>query len=404
MKKTVFLIVFCILFSVLTVYSQNTKSDVARTKIFTCANQESIVKEECVVASDMVEGKENYILCIKSGTEGKYSYLINGKKYADVVPFSAKLSPDGNQWSYIKKFKEEYLVVINGKEYGPYKDAFNNLLKSSSVSFSANGKWGFFAKKTDDNYIIMIDGKEQGVFTNVTSFSYCYDGSTWGYIAEKDGVYSIVINGKKAGGTYTRGNFLVFSSDGKKWAAIIEEGTQSVNKYLILNNNEKFGPYYKIYPYPLFNGQNWACGINDNEVISIIVNGKKFLRYKDQVDKLTISQNGDNFAYSKEEGSNKKMFLNGKSIGLWGDIYSFYFILDDSNNWVYNAMRSLDFGKDIGANCIVTSSGEEIDRTAFHLVVAKSRKNIYWLSSDDNSVTFFLNKKEIKYEELEEYY
>jgi WD40-like Beta Propeller Repeat len=137
-------------------------------------------------------GKGSHYEIIMDGVEGpkidNLIFNISGALYRAEsgwvnMPIPVIFSKDGAHWAYMAKQGDEYVVMLDGKEFarGPINP--RNLASSLNLTFSANGQHIFWSDgDAQGNYVIVVDGKPGPAMRTVPQLVLSPDGNHYAYI------------------------------------------------------------------------------------------------------------------------------------------------------------------------------------------------------------------------------
>ncbi|MBN1241320.1 MAG: hypothetical protein JXA15_01285 [Spirochaetales bacterium] len=152
----------------------------------------------------------------KGGESRVVDVIIQGKK---VASFPAEfdwgdftMSDDGSSWALSTTRGEETTLRVDSKSYGPYRHLKFN------PEFSPDGKhWIFAAELDPESYVIVADGKQYGPFKGFDFLRPAGSKSPWfASVMKASGAGAFLVNGKEYGPYGWIGQVFV-SSDGEVW-------------------------------------------------------------------------------------------------------------------------------------------------------------------------------------------
>jgi len=205
-----------------------------------------------------------------------------------------------------KAIGNEYLVV-NRKRFGPYEHVRDPL-------FSLSGKKWAAAVRRDNQIYLLLNGKEHGPFLTVSQIEFSEVENVCTCHCITDQGKWLLIGSEQLFGPYESISGPYFSPNGKRWGADIEKKKW----YGFMVDGIEYGPFtYQLGFMPRFSrdSQHWFVtldsGYEDNPH-SFILDGVKYGRFK-LINYFFMEDNKFIALYKK--GGVKYIFLDGHTIG-----------------------------------------------------------------------------------------
>ncbi len=176
-----------------------------------------------------VENRIGYI----ADKENDFLVVIDDKEYPGYNGACClKFSPNGKYFAYIAQDKNKQFVALNGYSMQPY-DMIDII---SGVLFSPDSRTAaYVAKNNSENSVrLVVNGKGSPPFDSITEIVFSPDSRTIAYIASKDKNY-FVVRGEVKQGPYDKAEGLTWSSDSVRLAYIAIKDAQ----FLVIDNDLK---------------------------------------------------------------------------------------------------------------------------------------------------------------------
>jgi len=140
---------------------------------------------------------------------------------ANPMPEVFEVSADGTSIGFIASRGEEWFVLANGKQFGPYQGC-------TGLSLSPEGSRVTFLATRGDGWFMVVDGEEQ-TSHSFQSLSFSPDGQRLASVIKRDNRFRALIDGAE-GKDYDRIEppGIRFSADGKHTAYLAVDGTDRV--------------------------------------------------------------------------------------------------------------------------------------------------------------------------------
>ncbi len=130
------------------------------------------------IIMDGVEGPriDNLIFNISGALYRAESSWVN-------MPIPVIFSKDGAHWAYMAKQGDEFVVMLDGKEFARGPINTRNLANSLNLTFSANGQHIFWSDDdTQGNFVIVVDGKPGPPLRTLPQLVLSPDGNHYAYV------------------------------------------------------------------------------------------------------------------------------------------------------------------------------------------------------------------------------
>lgn len=237
-----------------------------------------------------------------------FLYSAGGKIYAkinsdDLGPFlgenadNYQLAVSENNFIFSYEEASGWKINANGKIYGPYADAPDNLT-------AADSGWGFSYYDTDDIGRLVVNEKEYGPFGDYEIFGIQIANSHFGFEYGNEENNYINIDGKQYG-SFEEEEDLQIAGDNVGFS-YLKDGKLHYNV-----NGAEYGPFYF-------------------ETLSI---------GGDSIYQLKISEDGWSFSYQKEKDGKWFVNVNGKEFGPYESIEIFPEISKNNFGFVYEKKK-----------------------------------------------------------------
>ena len=169
--------------------------------------------------------------------------------YGGLLP---RFSPDSTRLAYVAQKGNQWFVVVDGQERGPYQAIMTGdlvrgkpliLADVSPILFSPDSQRLVFVAQKENQWFLVIDGVEtllpydSVVFSSLT---FSPDSQQFAYIGEDEGKRFLVINGEEQT-AYNQISYFDFSPDGQHIAYAALKGTEWV---AVIDGKE--GPPYEF--------------------------------------------------------------------------------------------------------------------------------------------------------------
>ncbi|MDD3794195.1 MAG: hypothetical protein PHI37_05250 [Candidatus Gracilibacteria bacterium] len=247
-----------------------------------------------------------YFYCGKK--DGKWYAIINGLKGEpfDGIYDGLVLHPSvGDEYSYIGiSGKNKYLIKDGKKIDISFTD---DIIYDSFQYIPNSNKIMFFASSNGKKYIVVdgIKGEEfDNLYISIQDFGivgvyFSKDGNNYFYFGKKDGKWSLIKNTNKIltfDADYIENDF-ISSSNGEKYVFTFLKGN---NTYYLVSNGIISDKNSKLIVKPVLDDfNNMAYVTKNNNVISLIINGKTIKTYGDEGEFYNIKYNSkdNSFVY-----------------------------------------------------------------------------------------------------------
>jgi hypothetical protein len=163
------------------------------------------------------------------------------KKFDQVWPATVVFSPDDKHCSFIARRKADQFLIVDGREYGPYRqfkgverkteslwDLFASAGNPNPVEFSPTGeRFGHVATRPDGSLGWLVDGKAGGAYEEMREIVFSPAGKHWAALAFKKGKYCFVVDGVEHGShdLLLIGTRLVFDGE-DSFYALVKDGEE----------------------------------------------------------------------------------------------------------------------------------------------------------------------------------
>ncbi len=144
---------------------------------------------------------------------GKYTcFFSDGSKYGPFDYIYGPFFAANGSWAFTGSKGETTVIVINGKQYGPYESA------DLPVFSPDGGKWSFIGRKGENSVLYTSDGKNYGPFQYLYTPSYSQNGAAWGFWSSKKDKWTLTVSDGSSFGPFDNGgDGIAFSPDGASW-------------------------------------------------------------------------------------------------------------------------------------------------------------------------------------------
>lgn len=273
----------------------------------------------------------NYVV-----VDGNKSKLISDGMYGNAS--NLQFSPDSKHFAYWvekeggydaaqKNYLSKKYFVIDGQEQNIDKTA-----DPQSLVFSPDSQHYSYIINEAKSFWIILDGKQQGPYEEAYGFVFSPDSQHYDYVAKKDGKFFNVYDGKKQK-EYFALYYPTFSPDSQHFAYLADDtGGQKEKLFLVLDNNE-----FRNYEYiGIINfspdSQHVADFGSDGKSRFVIVDGKIESNFPPYIlSGMVFSHNGDSVAYMAEDGERFAIVINGKKEESHDLVEGFSFSPDDKH-------------------------------------------------------------------------
>jgi hypothetical protein len=137
-------------------------------------------------------GKGSHYQIIMDGVEGpkidNLIFNVAGDLYRAEsawvnMPIPVIFSKDGAHWAYMAKQGDQYVVMLDGKEFARGPINARNVGTSLNLTFSANGQHIFWSDDdAQGNFVIVVDGKPGPATRTLPQLILSPDGSHYAYV------------------------------------------------------------------------------------------------------------------------------------------------------------------------------------------------------------------------------
>ncbi|HEX6885066.1 MAG TPA: hypothetical protein VF530_16955 [Planctomycetota bacterium] len=223
-----------------------------------------------------------------------------------------EISSDGSRVGFVAQRGEEWFVVVDGQELGPYENV-------AGLSLSPEGSRVAFLASRGEGWMMVIDGKEQPG-EGMQSLSFSPDGKRLASILRREGRTFAQVDGQEGPAYDSIAEPGVrFSHDGQHWTYLAETGGE---QRVVLDGQE--GPTFRrLGKTPLAfvpNGPGVMYSIRRGEREALVINGQEGPAVK-SYRTLTFSPDGLRYAYAAELDTDRWIVVvDGERYGPGGKL------------------------------------------------------------------------------------
>jgi WD40 repeat protein len=327
---------------------------------------------------------EDYYMVVDGEEKGPYEEVY----YSNIVEFS----PDSDCLAYAIKREEKLYVIVDEKEYGPYDDVSFGISSNffNDSIFSSDGSIFAFGARSGDKYFAVINGNEGTEYDALHAMVISKTGKKIAYIASTENTTFMVIDGKE-GEVYDELSRAVFSPDESRVAYIASRG----NDHFVVLDGQEGKNYRDIGQILAFSpdSKNIVYSTIADNSIYMVVNEQETGPFF-QIDKPVFSPDGSHIAYTAQD-------LNGWMV-----------VVDDEKGEYYHdiTIDSVVFSPDSSRIAYVaqTVSGEELKESGEQLTEAETSYDRFVVVTDGeagkeyrgigmNSLTFSPDSTKVVY-------
>lgn len=364
-----------------------------------------------------------------------------------IVPGSFKISPDGMRYAYVVTDKNEYKVILDGKEHQTYQDVVNlyftpdgnhlvyiakrgnkyflvydgiegkgyDSINASSFSISADSKRYAFIGKIGDKYLVVTETGEGKTYDEIGAdlIGFSPDSLSLAYTGRVGDKWILVINGQDSK-AYDGIRNLVFSPDSKRIAAVVRVG----NAFVVSVDSEAGPTFALVKPESLVFSP-------DSQQIGYIAadQGREFVVINHQVGKaydriisnqIAFTQDGSKTAYAAQLQETQFIVADGVEGSTYAAVMETPPVFNPNGKLAYAAFTGthwkvvldgveqtgyLSIGKD---SLLFNNRGSRLAYTAktadgAWVVVVDGMAGRYYDAIGQNSLTFSPDGKNVVY-------
>jgi len=123
-----------------------------------------------------------------------HSTDVGAKLQAEFINNQGGFSGDGRHFGYVARQGDQWYVVVDDKEYGPFRSVMG-------FTFAGNGggkyHFGFVAIRNRGDMSMIVDGKERAGFESLSMPSFSADGNHLAYFAIPKGKHTVLVRDDK---------------------------------------------------------------------------------------------------------------------------------------------------------------------------------------------------------------
>jgi WD40 repeat protein len=202
-----------------------------------------------------------------------------------------EISTDGSRVGFVGSRGEEWFVVIDGKETGPFE-------KCIGLSFSPEGGRAAYLASRGEGWVMVVDGEERPG-GGLQSLSFSPDGKRLASVLRRDGQSFALVDGQAGKGYETiEEPGIRFSHDGRHVAYLAKVQGENV---VVLDERES-APFKRLGKLALAfipNGSDVLYSIRRGEREALVIAGQEGPTVK-SYRSLTFSPDGEHYAYAAE--------------------------------------------------------------------------------------------------------
>jgi hypothetical protein len=343
----------------------------------------------------VLAAKGSHYQVIMDGVEGpkidNLIFNITGQQYRIETlwvnqPIPVIFSKDGAHWAYMAKQSDEFVVMLDGKEFARGPINMHNQGTSLNLTFSANGQHIFWSDDdAQGNYVIVADGTNGPAMQTLPQLILSPDGSRYAYVNHnRDGTGAwAVVDGRQVNYfgdilQYTARNMLISTMS-----------TPDNNTIFLLNGKPEIKAYSFNQKWFSDDGKQLALLITPQSGVPsfLSVNGKTVPGTQGlNVEKVYFSPDGNHYAALCDTKTGAKfMIIDGKK----GDEYpsisqQYYYSIGNDMHWRYVTWTG---NKSIFDDLQPPVPGFTADSSKF-VYVANSNGRQFLVINDDESDAF----------------
>jgi len=259
----------------------------------------------------LMSQKDRYAVIV--GESGKNKKVLKSFKQFNGIRGELRFSPNGKRLAYLAytrggytQSEAECFLVLDGKELHKYSDVFMFGFKFSPDSKRYAFIAGAYAYGKKNKNIVVVDGKDYGPYDSVDSVSFSRDSKSFSFRASDDNKWFIVVNGKK-GKSYSFVSEPRFSKDSRNILYVAT--VPGKNQMIVVNGKE--GRQYKYIGAILSapNSKSIAFSASSDRGAFVILNGRESKVYSNSsIRHLVFSHNSKRFAFAVNSNIGYKVF------------------------------------------------------------------------------------------------
>ena len=383
---------------------------------------------------DDLLGRQIY-LSYKGSLYGPYNYMDDKYDFTE------------NRIALIAEKNEEYIVFVNGKEYGPYQMAYAGSFISDTeyayyvykqendtewgydTDFYVNGKFypdvmtlqkspkGLEAKviynKQKDQYFVEYNNQKFGPYDeNIFHLDFLSDGKTLIYTAVKNNKSYFVLNGKEIG-SYDKIGLIQFSLDKKHYAYFYKQN----EKFTLIKDGTTIGSFPELYQdYNDYLGMPFLRFVQNSNNLCFFEHNKQDgsynLHFGDNtyldVEPYNFTFNNNSVLYLKTARSHTfDAYIDGKQIQE--DIRGIFPSPKDLNDYAYLSSKKISLSEQPGlyygspdyddddifyADCFFYKNKEYLLQDKFENAYLLNNGDLFYTAIDmDSNLNFYSNGK-----------
>ncbi len=262
-------------------------------------------------------------------------------RYDRIASPQVILSRDGKRFGCVAIRNEQYFVIIDGKEYGPYESA-------GAVVFTEKGERVAYVAKSKGKWQAWIDGAAEGAYDGIGPIVFGPDSKRYAYSYLTGSQHRVMLDGKP-GAAHQGVAWIRFSPDSKRVATAVARDFQirvdvngkqgqafdQVSHFTFSPNSQRFayravlnGRRYAVIDHepgtphdevdlPIFSADSKLFAYRAGEEGSIYVtwNGQKTRAY-DSAFALKYSPVRHRFAFVARQVKRWAVLINDKPVGI----------------------------------------------------------------------------------------
>lgn len=326
-----------------------------------------------------------------------------------------QLSPDRTHWAITGEQRNNYYVLADGCQYGPFfpgiigpwfdpgRGTFVFSAQRDNEFFLVAGgeiiKEGKIVKKSIGNEYLAVNRKKFGPYESVWRPQFSLSGKKWAASVDRDGQSYLLLNGKEHG-PFRDVSRIEFSEVDNVCTC---HCTTDQGKWLLIGGEQLFGPYKSIHgPYFSPDGKHWGLDIERKKWNGFLVDGIEFGPFPHQEFFCPeFNQNSNHWVVTLDsgyDGSPHSFILDGIKHGPFKILGSGF--MADGNYFCYYRLRGKYFfwinGRRIGPYCykgkelilrdhavladmtFVNKGKKSIRRCVVHCPIEDSEKRIHF--------------------------
>jgi hypothetical protein len=279
----------------------------------------------------------------------KYLVVLDGEEGPLFDSIASLRFTLGGRALYVARRDGKWFAVIDGVPYGPY-DELQSLGKPGlsggtapsieAFEVSADGSRVGFIAKRGEGWIVVVDGKEHGPYERCVGLSISPEGSRVAFLASRGDGWFMVVDGEELSGQTLES--LSFSPDGKRLGTVARRGEK---RFAIIDGVE--GKEYDRIDEPgvrfSSDGAHTAYVAELDGEKLVVVDGVEGPRFK-RMGKtpLTWIPNGSRPFYSIAKGNRLEALVFGDVEGPTVRSYRSLVFSPDGSRYAYVAEKDTD--------------------------------------------------------------